>query len=156
MKNMFVNQISMAIVASIAAVSCYHQNAPENFNYLCTNVVTGIREHPESCDRYIQCNKFEAEVVVCPQGEVFSTELISCVEGNSTGCQEKDPETSAKCDDGFFGRLPYPGDCGKFYNCADGTAKLESCLDGYIFYEPLKFCLPGYENEGKCEVHSIG
>lgn len=160
MKNIFTHSIPVAILASIAAVSCYPQGdpaTPESYDYLCTNVVIGIREHPESCDRYIACNKFEAQEVVCPEGQVFSRELILCVDGDPSGCLKQDPtEEVVTCPEGFVGRMPYPGDCGKFYNCADGTAKVETCFEGYIFYEQMKVCLPGYEFEGECKLHSLG
>lgn len=160
MKNIFTISIPVAILATIAAVSCYPQGdsvTPDSYDYLCENVVIGIREHPESCDHYIACNKFVAQDVACPEGQVFSKDLILCVDGDSSGCRQQDPpEQAVTCAEGYVGRLPCPGDCGKYYNCADGSAKLESCLEGYIFYEPMKFCLPGYESQGECRLYSLG
>lgn len=155
MKNISVKSIPVGILLSTIAVSCFPRSDIENYNHLCVNVVTGVREHPENCDQYIQCNKFEARIITCPEGQIFLSESISCEEGDRTSCQQEEPVELVTCGEGYFGRMACPGECRKYYNCAGGSAELESCLDGYVYYEPLRVCLPGYENDGRCELYKL-
>ncbi|XP_065088557.1 integumentary mucin C.1-like [Ochlerotatus camptorhynchus] len=47
----------------------------------------------------------------------------------------------------------YELNCAMYWSCGTGQPTLESCLDGYIFYEPLHFCLPG--DIETCEIYHI-
>ncbi|XP_055531890.1 peritrophin-44-like [Wyeomyia smithii] len=134
----------------IAVVAGFPRGASSNYNNLCHNVVSGIREHPVNCDRYIECTKFEASEITCPEGQIFSADLIGCVDGDSATCLMK-----PACGEGYYGRMACPGYCAKYYICTNGDVRLESCLEGYIYYEPFEVCLPGYEDHGECKLYSV-
>ncbi|XP_058826937.1 uncharacterized protein LOC131686923 [Topomyia yanbarensis] len=141
----------LTIVALFAAsVTCRPENEASTYNNLCTNVVTGIRQHPVNCYQYIECAKFVAQEITCPEGQIFSKESISCVDGDWNTCKVR-----PTCGEGYVGRMQSPGDCSKYYSCAGGSAQLEFCLEGYVYYAPFQVCLPGYEDHGVCKLYSM-
>lgn len=153
----------VAAALSIVTVSAFPRASSENFyDYMCAGVLTGVRQHPDNCAQFIKCDHFRAEVQSCPQSHIFSKESIVCVAGNPTTCQEgsviepEPAEPEVTCGVGYFGRMACPGECDKYYDCAGGSAQLESCLEGYIFSERFRTCLPGYQDQedGSCKLYS--
>ncbi|XP_055592594.1 peritrophin-1-like [Uranotaenia lowii] len=149
----------LTILFSVAAVSSFPQrekfNYDEFYNQLCSKVIVGILAHPESCFQYIKCDHSNAEVVTCPEDYIFSTDQIECVPGNQERCLEPEPEpVEPSCENGYQGRLACPGHCDKYYSCSGGTARLESCLEGYVYVHKFQLCLPGYAEEDLCKLYN--
>lgn len=151
----------VATTLLIASVTAFPQSTSGSFyDYMCAGVLTGVRQHPDNCFQYIKCDHFRAEVESCPQSHIFSKESIVCVVGNPATCQEgavveSEVEPEVSCAEGYQGRMACPGECDKYYDCATGSAQLEVCLEGYVYSERFRTCLPGYQDlDGSCKLYS--
>ncbi|XP_052873205.1 proteoglycan 4-like [Anopheles cruzii] len=70
------------------------EETDEQYDYLCNNVLYGIKVHPHACDKYISCMKQKAKIDICAEGHIFSEVRIECVAGNKATCTASDGETS--------------------------------------------------------------
>ncbi|XP_058065501.1 proteoglycan 4-like [Anopheles bellator] len=70
------------------------EETDEQYDYLCNNVLYGIKVHPHACDKYISCMKQKAKIDVCQEGHIFSEVRIECVAGNKATCTATDDETN--------------------------------------------------------------
>lgn len=62
-------------------------------------------------------------------------------------------EPIVKCVEGLTGYLPIENDCSKYVYCFKGEPGVRTCLDDYIYYHPLKACLPG--DSSRCQLYSV-
>ncbi|XP_035790256.1 chondroitin proteoglycan 2-like [Anopheles albimanus] len=79
------------------------QESDEQYDYLCTNVLFGIRIHPQVCDKYISCSGEKAKIEFCADGLIFSSEVIGCVAGDKISCEplvEEPSTTTSEPDSG--------------------------------------------------------
>ncbi|KFB49447.1 hypothetical protein ZHAS_00017553 [Anopheles sinensis] len=61
---------------------------PGKYDYICENVASGKRAHPETCTKYISCKKSKAKEQNCKKGRYFSVYLQTCIKGNSETCAQ--------------------------------------------------------------------
>lgn len=113
----------------------------------------------EDCTKYYQCSDGVAHVFDCPAGLHFSPELLICTYSEDAGCEvdlptvppsEEPSFEEPDCPAGENVLVPYPGDCTKFYQCADGTAYVFDCPPGLHFSPVLLVCT--YPEDAQCEV----
>ncbi|XP_062559095.1 peritrophin-48-like [Armigeres subalbatus] len=130
--------------------------ADSTANNPCQGILTGILVNPDVCYQFIICHLQEAEFVNCPDGEIFSPDLITCVPGNQATCVEglpEEPEEDNPCSGILIARFPHPESCTKYNSCLLGQLRENTCRDGFIFSRTTFLCLPG--NSETCEVQLI-
>ncbi|KXJ72993.1 hypothetical protein RP20_CCG016783 [Aedes albopictus] len=112
----------------------------------CQGILSGILVNPDVCYEFIVCYLEEAEIVNCPAGTIFSTDLVTCVPGNQQTCVEgfpEDPEEDNPCRGVVLSRFPHPESCTKFNSCLLGSLREHTCRDGFVFSRRFFICLPG-------------
>ncbi|EAT36588.1 AAEL011337-PA [Aedes aegypti] len=122
----------------------------------CQGILSGILVSPEVCYEFIVCYLEEAEIVTCPEGTIFSKELVTCVPGNQQTCKEglpEEPEEGNPCRGVVLSRFPHPESCTKFYSCLLGRLREHTCRDGFVFSQRFFICLPG--NPDSCNVQIL-
>lgn len=122
----------------------------------CEGILTGIVVHPDVCYKYIICFKEQPEVVLCPEGTIFSLDEIACVPGNQDTCVEgfpEEPEEDNPCRGIVLGQFPHPESCTQFFRCVLGRLQERTCPRGFIFSQRTWTCFPG--NGETCEDFTL-
>lgn len=77
------------------------------------------------CENFYICIEGNPVQLSCRPGQHWNTVEQYCDDPERAGCEEH--ETVADCPLGFFGRLPHPTDCRKFFNCVNGRRSVGEC-----------------------------
>ncbi|XP_053659067.1 uncharacterized protein LOC128708133 [Anopheles marshallii] len=89
-----------------------------------------------------------------------TTQLPQTTEAATTSIELTPPATGGDpgefnhgCVEGFTGYLPIENDCTSYVYCFQGEPGVRTCLEEYIYYDPLKACLPG--DPVLCQLYSV-
>lgn len=86
------------------------------------------------CAKYIRCFQGAATEERCSKGLFFNPITEMCDHDYDVQCPE--PQTQPDCPE-MFGYFPYPGECGKYLHCVNGSATVKSC-SGMLHFDPVK------------------
>lgn len=86
------------------------------------------------CTRYVRCSQGVASEERCPPGLFFNSDTEMCDHSYNVQCP--DPEPNPECPE-RFGYFPYPGECGKYLQCVNGSASVKTC-PGVLHFDPVK------------------
>lgn len=114
------------------------------------------------CRRFLNCWHGKAHLQTCSVGTVFNPETLECDRPDKVKCdaafgmleaQSKQKKRMGKmidaavegvdilCPLGALGLQPYPNDCTKFINCANGNIHIQNCGPGTAFSKSMQVCV---------------
>ncbi|KAL9908665.1 tequila isoform 2-T2 [Glossina fuscipes fuscipes] len=115
------------------------------------------------CRRFLNCWHGKAHLQTCSVGTVFNPETLECDRPDKVKCdaafgmleaqskQKKrmgemidgavDGAVDILCPLGAQGLQPYPNDCTKFINCANGNIHVQNCGPGTAFSKSMQVCV---------------
>ncbi|XP_050098169.1 uncharacterized protein LOC126579014 [Anopheles aquasalis] len=115
------------------------QESDVQYDYLCTNVLFGLRIHPQDCDKYISCSGEKAKIEFCADGLIFRSEVIGCVAGDKISCEplaEEPSTTTSVPDSGESNETGNGNASGESNEAGNGNASGESNETGANPEEP--------------------
>jgi hypothetical protein len=130
----------------------------------CTGQGLSYWSHPIYCNKYIECYNGGSYEMNCPAGLYFSQEKRHCVNPSESECGRTEPPTHGPTSERptdwtphpdcpwpeSEGKLmPYPGDCTKFYECAEGKKVAMNCPDALWFNPSILEC--DYPYQAGCQ-----
>ncbi|RZC33824.1 peritrophic matrix protein 5-A [Asbolus verrucosus] len=125
----------------------------------CVDGTTSYWPHPE-CTKYIECYQGQGYTMECPSGLYFDPEDIMCEDPSQSSCGHTEPTigpTTTKDSNWTPDPIcpwpsnerylfPYPGDCTKFWECAEGERVAMDCPDNLWFNPILLVCDYPYQS----------
>ena len=86
------------------------------------------------CARYVRCSEGIAIEERCSPGLFFNSATEMCDHSYNVPCPG--PQTNPECPQ-KFGYFPYPGECGMYLQCINGSATVKTC-PGVVDFDPVK------------------
>lgn len=122
------------------------ETCPKNF--------TGQLVYQWSCSQFLNCWKGRGFIQNCAPGTMFNPATLECDFPHKVNCISgahnqkvsserlitSEIQIEKICKPNFFGLLPYPKDCTKFINCANGQTFIQDCGPETAFNPTIQAC----------------
>uniref|UniRef100_A0A182PN30 Chitin-binding type-2 domain-containing protein n=1 Tax=Anopheles epiroticus TaxID=199890 RepID=A0A182PN30_9DIPT len=124
-------------------------NTCEPMENVCEDQYDGaVLQHPNLCGHFVQCQRGQMVINICPAGEILRPDAQFCVPGNSSTC-EFDPIDRMCLGQAHNVRFPHPTECLLYVACQEQVSHVQSCPTGSVYIASQRTCAPG--NGATCE-----
>ncbi|XP_067143781.1 protein obstructor-E-like [Centruroides vittatus] len=138
MKQVIMVPTSIVLVLLAALPACFCQ---------CRDYKNGYFAHEKQCDRYYECKNGTMTENLCPDGLMFnhlsSPNHLRCDYPFDVDCSDRPQVQQAQPTENcphLWGLYPNVHDCGRFWNCVDGTSYSFQCPEGLAWNDLTARC----------------